>query len=249
MCYPGFDTADPLTTTESQDWWANSPFYWFGYYLGGCCCTSGAKGWTTSVTYSDYVGRGWGLRAIYVGHQPTSVTCSSCPSLTTSNASSYGQSDAGNAIKLAQTAGFPSGATIFLDVEAGTVSAALSAYVSAWSNAIRSNGTYKPGLYAGPCTIQALQADLGETFTDYYWMADWDSRNCTYNSSLCTNDYTNSTSCTAIAFPSSAPMTVWQYSGCTTKGCIGCKVTYGTTALYIDYDNAVDTGSGGSAPS
>ncbi|MCY0909106.1 MAG: hypothetical protein OWR62_12035 [Sulfobacillus thermotolerans] len=30
--------------------------------------------------------------------------------------------------------------------------------VSAWTQQIRSNGTYKPGLYAGPCTIQALQA-------------------------------------------------------------------------------------------
>ena len=126
---------------------------------------------------------------------------------------------------------------------------ALSDYVSAWTEAIRNNGTYKPGLYAGPCTIQNLQSALGATFTDYYWMADWDSRNCTYNSSLCTNDYTNSTSCTDITFPSSAPVTVWQYSGCTTSGCEGCKVTYGSTELYIDYDNAVDTGSGGTAPS
>jgi len=188
------------------------------------------------------------LRALYVGEQQQ-VSCPKCTGLTTTNATSLGQSDASNASSLASAAGFPSEATIFLDVEppSTAVSTALADYVSAWSTYVRKNTPYKPGIYTGVCAATKLESHLGDNFTDYFWLADYDSHACSsgVQTSYCTNNFDNTSGC-AMLDQTYTPLIAWSYVG-------NCSNTYtlsnGTTeTISEDYITAVSTGSGGSSP-
>ena len=176
--YLGFDTVGPITEEAAKDWWSDSPFSWMGYYLGGCCATAGNDGWTTSISYATLNSIGWGLRALFVGYQQDG-NCPRCTTtLTTSNATTLAQDGASNAAKLAAAAGFPANATIFLDVEDNGVllGSAMQDYVKYWTEDIKNGGQYVPGIYTGPCIAHQLMDLYGDSFTDFWWIADYGTR-------------------------------------------------------------------------
>ena len=71
------------------------------------------------------------------------LTCSA--SLVTA---AQGTTDAADAVAKMRADGFPSGSTIFLDVErVNTVSPALLDYYRAWMAGVLNDGRYKPGVY------------------------------------------------------------------------------------------------------
>jgi len=144
LLYLGFDVASPPSTSLLQAWNTDSPFFWLGYYLGGCCVTDAS--WPNTYSVPTLNGLGWGVRALYVDQQ-IAVTCPSCTPMSSCNAQTLGAAVGQDAVSLAGQVGLPAGATIFLDIEGGDLLPNyFLTYVDAWVTAVRA-GNYVPGFY------------------------------------------------------------------------------------------------------
>lgn len=89
---------------------------------------------------------GWGIAPIYVGAEPQGSSSVPPPS----NPLSDAQTDAAEAVALAQRAGFQSGRTIFLDVEkAFPTNSPYESYVLKWLEWVQAAG-YRTALYCFP---------------------------------------------------------------------------------------------------
>ena len=152
---PGFDTREYPGDGVMARWLEYSPYRWVGYYLPAPCHT----GTSWIGKRSTLRSMGWGLAALYVGEQDWQAA--GAPALadsaiaerrdcTSENLTAErGRAHAADAAATAAREGFPSGSTLFLDVErVDTVSAPLSDYVRAWVAGMLDDGRYQPGLYA-----------------------------------------------------------------------------------------------------
>jgi hypothetical protein len=104
-------------------------------------------GW---IGAADYLTKtGWGLAPIYVGAEPAGSSTVPPPTDPLGN----GQTDAAEAIALAQRAGFQPGRTIFLDVEkAFPANSPYESYVLKWLEVVQAAG-YRTALYCFPGQI------------------------------------------------------------------------------------------------
>ncbi|KAB7772157.1 glycoside hydrolase domain-containing protein [Xanthomonas maliensis] len=142
----GFDTAR-FPGLPALAWLkANTDLAWCGYYLAPAPshADTGWMGWRPTL-----IANGWGLAPVYLGQQTTGpgshdVTVH------------QGAIDGAQAAALADSEGFPSGATIYLDWEDGSSPGADAiAYIRAWIAGLTAAG-YAPGLYCS----HVLAADL-----------------------------------------------------------------------------------------
>lgn len=79
----------------------------------------------------------------------------------------YGKLDGQHAVQRAQAAGIPTGATVFLDLEAWTGDGA--GYVNAWSAVVKAAGLI-PGLYVGAAGATPLTGpELYALASERYW--------------------------------------------------------------------------------
>jgi hypothetical protein len=99
------------------------------------------EGW---IGAADYLTKtGWGLALIYVGAEPAGSSTVPPPN----NPLNDAQTDAAEAIALAQRAGFQAGRTLFLDVEqAFPANTPYESYVLKWLEVVQAAG-YKTALY------------------------------------------------------------------------------------------------------
>ncbi len=133
----GFDISAYPGDSPMQAFWTGTPFWFTGFYLGPAPRHPDTS-WMEKRTVLKNMG--WGFIIIYVGRQSAD-----------GQALSYaqGQRDALDAVNLAQQAGFPRGATIFLDVEGGgTLTPQFISYIKGWVEEMDSVASiYWPGVY------------------------------------------------------------------------------------------------------
>lgn len=122
---------------------------WCGFYLAPSPSHPNT-GWMSQR--ATLVGQGWGIAPLYVGQQTTGPG-----SHTVTKA--QGKIDGQDAVQLLQSAGFPPGTFVFLDLENGTpFPTNQQNYVAAWAKAIEDDGTFKPGVYCSHLLATAVNA-------------------------------------------------------------------------------------------
>ena len=163
---PGFDTRAYPGDTVMEAWLGASPYRWVGYYLPAPCHTD-----TTWVGRRQALERmGWGTAVIFTGEQdwgatatvagPSASSGGETPRCTRANLNAaQGTADAAAADSATAAEGFPTGSTIYLDVErVDSVSTPLASYVRAWVSAVLEAGRFQPGLYAHVHNADSLRA-------------------------------------------------------------------------------------------
>lgn len=133
-------------------------------YIGGP--RSAGSGWTPELV-RELLANGLKVCLCYVGQQGGSTLNSV-----------QGAKDGAAAVSLVQTTyGFGRGTPVVLDIEESTFennpNAALD-YAVAWIQTVRNAGL-KPGIYSGPKALEALAARDSTAWSDFVWVASWQS--------------------------------------------------------------------------
>ena len=150
--HPGFDLWQYPGDDVMAAWRAASPYRWVGYYLPAPCHRD--TSWAGTRPTLDRLG--WGTAVLYVGQQafesePDSVAEDDGPILCSRTllTAEQGGLDARDAVAKAVAEGFPTGTTLFLDIEkTSRLSDSLRTYYAAWTAAVLVDGRYRPGTYA-----------------------------------------------------------------------------------------------------
>ena len=179
--HPGFDLWQYPGDAAMLAWRADSPYEWVGYYLPAPCHRDAS--WAGTRTRLERMG--WGTAVLYVGQQMFEGTPDSVPQdgpilcSRTLLTAAQGRGDARDAILKATAEGFPTGTTVFLDIEkVNEVSDSLRAYFRAWQAEVLAEGRYVPGTYAHRDNAATLFQDAlavfreaGRTGTPAFWIA------------------------------------------------------------------------------
>jgi hypothetical protein len=191
--YPGDDAM--------QAWWNDSPFYYTGFYLG-------PAPYHPDTSFMDkrqvLIDQGWGLLPIYLGRQADSWNLD------------QGVADADDAVNLADSAGFPHGTVIYLDIETSSpLTESFLSYVTDWVSEVESRG-YIAGIY---CYV-GNASQIGNALPDnvQFWVAYYNG------SSLPTTIPSPADS--GVSFASA-----WQFVGDT-------SLTYGGFTLDVDFNTS-----------
>lgn len=244
MAYQGFDRSPAITKDQAIAFWNEpSPFYFYGFYLGGPCYVSSdrapdgkAKSFTSEL-HQDYLLLGFKLAYIFVGCQDQPTNCHT--PITTEQGDNMGRDDAEKATNFATTIGVPNGSVIYLDVEGGNAhSSAMLAYVKSWVEYINSNSNFWAGIYcsagsSGSVAKQLFNAVDGKA---NMWVAQYlcnpgSSRNSSGN---CTVTSCSSSAITHDLDPASTSFNqafIRQYAG-------DVYVNYNDTCLKVDLNVA-----------
>lgn len=222
----GFDACQAPSATQLAAWGLSSPYAAVGIYIGGadiaCSQPNLNASWVSAESAS-----GWHMIPIYVGLQAPVTTCPRCTVIVTAQATTEGTAAAQDAVAQAQSLGIGTGNPIYFDMEGykrtAAVSAAVLAFLQAWTQQLHLSG-YLSGVYSsGSSGITDLASEVGTGYLepDDIWDADWNS---------------SSTYVPANADDPYLPSTAWadnqrliQYYG-------SHNVTYGGTKLSIDSD-------------
>jgi hypothetical protein len=226
----GFDTcAAPSTAAIAA--WSSSPYRTLGVYLGGansaCAQPNLTSAWVQTVT-----GAGWRLIPTYVGLQGAGSCGGGCANIVASKATAEGIAAANDAAAKAAALGIPPGNPIYDDMEqyttGGANSAAVMAFLSAWTSQLHADG-YTSGVYSSASSgITDLVHNVGTSMVepDELWIADWNNLTSTSDPYVPATDWSNH-------------QRLHQYQG-------GHNETYGGVTLDIDNDY-VDGATAGTA--
>lgn len=197
--YNGFDDCSLPSTSAMSTWWADSPYFWIGAYLGGADlgggCSTMNSSWVSSVT-----SMGWGIEPIWVGPQdPCWGGSGSMFSTNTSTAYSQGEGTAENAISALANDGFnPSSSgndAIVYDLEAynttGTCVAAAQAFIAGWDYILGLPSSQVYGTYGSSCASDLQSLTSSNPIPKFIWGADWDN-NPNTSVIACVSSWTNS---------------------------------------------------------
>lgn len=184
----GFDSRTALPPPSLQAWWTNSPYYDYGFYLGGrntkyalsSQYPSSAYNISPATWVSDVISQGWGLIPFWAGYQapcyyPPSngETYSTFPENNPTEDSNYGKSEGEAAAEKAYGLGLGSGSVIYYDMENydqtnSACQAAVVAFLDGWVYGLEnsSDGKYVPGLYTNTGPAEADWPDLQSAIQD-----------------------------------------------------------------------------------
>ncbi len=184
----GFDTCTTQPESTMSAWGGASLYGAVGVYIGGdnAACPWGnlSASWVQIESAA-----GWHLMPIYVGFQAPKVdgkatsSCGGCAAMsaTVSTAAAQGTAAAFDAVAQAQALGMGVGNPIYADMESytrgTTASAAVLAFLQAWTEQLHASG-YLSGVYSsGASGITDLVAAQGTGYgePDDLWIADWSS--------------------------------------------------------------------------
>ncbi len=146
--HAGFDI-DHYPGDAAMAWLkANTPLVWCASYLAPAP-NHGDTSW--SGRRAALVAAGWGVLPVFVGQQTTGRGASTVTA-------AQGAADGALAVQLAQAEGFPSGSTVVLDWEDGSVPQPPAlGYIGAWIAVVDAAG-YAPGLYCSHVLADGLAA-------------------------------------------------------------------------------------------
>jgi hypothetical protein len=229
----GFDACSAPSLAQMSAW-SSSPFHAAGIYLGGtnmaCLQPNLTAAWVSEESTA-----GWHLIPTYVGLQAPTNSCG-CGGINPGQAPAEGSAAASDAIVQAQAIGIGAGNPIYFDMEAyprgGTNTAAVLAFLSAWTVQLHADG-YESGVYSsGASGIADLAARFGSGFhePDDIWIADWNGEQTTNDPFVPSGDW-------------AAEQRLHQFDG-------SHNATYGGATLNIDsnyLNGATAAGAGGAA--
>lgn len=239
MSIQGFDKAPAISKTTAQNMWTGTPFWWYGFYLGGPCYMSSdrdannkAKSFTSAL-HTDYKNIGYNLAYIYVGRQDQP---SPCNAPTSSNAVILGEQDAIEAAQFASDIGVPSLSIIYLDVEGGNPhTTAMVDYVKAWVNYINSSTVYWAGIYCSAGSKGSVAQQLFDAVGGRanMWVAQYQCNSGqSYNTS---NSTCFTTSCTNTASINDLNLDNTSFSGAYMRQYAGnVHVNYNSECITVD---------------
>lgn len=152
MTTTGYDQSSYPGESWMQWLRSDSPIAVTGFYLAPAPYHSDTS-WMP--TRAGLAAAGWGFLPVYVGLQDGASALSS----------SRGTTDGQSAASLMRSAGFPSGSTVFLDIETGgPISSPFEAYIDAWVAAARGAG-FTPGLYCSHTLISWAQPKVSQIWS------------------------------------------------------------------------------------
>lgn len=176
----GFDTCT-APSVAALIAWRSSPYRTVNIYFGGVnrACTQANL---TSTWVSQVARMSWRLLPTYVGRQPSCIFGTKPYRYTASNATSYGTSDANDAVARARALGLRPGSALYADVEHynradGSCVTAVRRYVSAWTKTLHASG-FLAAVYvhqdSGLRDLSAVYSSTTYARPDAVWMARWD---------------------------------------------------------------------------
>jgi len=187
----GFD-ACTAPSSRSMAAWTSSPYRALGVYIGGenrgCSQPNLTAAWVSAQTAA-----GWNLIPTYVGLQAPTSSCSSCAKIVASQAAAQGTESALDAVEDAGAIGMGPGTPIYFDMESytptGSATAAVLAFLSAWTTKLHSLG-YVSAVYSSSGSGIADLADAagsGAAEPDAIWIANWNGREDTVDPNVPSN--------------------------------------------------------------
>jgi hypothetical protein len=194
-----FDTCFHPSAAGLEDWYSGTPWYAYGFYLGGADgtyvgCTNPGVG-----TIDDAVNDGYGLMPVWYGYQmPTSCGQGYFPvqiSLNTSTAYDEGVQAANNAASQAESDGFAVYDIIYYDLESGwdtgssSCVAAAQSFVNGWDYQTTINTPYVPALYGSSCGSDLNAFAHLANVPEAVWAADQNDNPEIYNLECLSNGY------------------------------------------------------------
>jgi hypothetical protein len=158
--HPGFDLGVYPGDAAMRAWRQASPYRWVGFYLPAPCHRDAS--WSGKRQAIQALG--FGVAVLYVGQQQfegdTATAAPGAPVVCSRTllTAERGRADAADAIARTAAEGFGAGTAVFLDVERFTrLTPEMSAYVGAWVEALRTDGRFRPALYAHRENVTALR--------------------------------------------------------------------------------------------
>lgn len=156
----GLDSCQAPSITTMTNMWSNSPYYYWGIYIGGddrgCLQPNLTSSWVATVTNSSSMS--WRLLPIWVGPQdPCEPGFSTYISLTSSTAETQGKNEAIRAYSALTNLGLPTSSPVDYDLEAGSTtisSSCLNAirwFLEGWDNQLQTAPAQKSGVYTSAC--------------------------------------------------------------------------------------------------
>jgi hypothetical protein len=195
----GFDTCANPDPTALEDWWSGTPWWVYGFYLGGA--NGSYTGCVTSASYAQYaISIGYAVMPIWYGYQmPTSCGNAYFPvqiSLNTSTAFSEGVVAANNAAAAAEADGFSAYNVIYYDLEgdgwdtgSATCVDAAEAFVDGWDYQLDVNTPFAGALYGSTCSSD-LNAYAGIQYVPTnVWASDTNGNPEIFNLLCLSNGY------------------------------------------------------------
>jgi hypothetical protein len=226
----GFDACSaPSSRTMSA--WRASPYRAIGVYIGGinraCSQPNLTASWVAAQTEAE-----WHLLPLYVGRQAPSSDCSSCATLSSSQAAAQGAAAAVDAVAQAEGVAIGTGSPIYFDMESyarsSSASSATLTFLQAWTKKLHALG-FLSGVYSSSASgIVDLASKVGTSYVlpDELWIANW-------------NGQKNTSDPVVPAGAWSPRHRVHQYRG-------GHNETYGGVTINLD-NNYVDGATVGTA--
>lgn len=176
-----------------QTWWAYSPYYDYGFYLGGDDTRYALNSQYPTTAYpispatwvSDVVSYGWGVVPFWVGPQAPCATSTSYSNYikqeTVSGEETQGKDQASAAESAASNLNLPADSVIYYDFEAydptnTACEATVAAFINGWVTKLDADG-YVAGVYASSTEAEAdwatIQSDKYVEPNDV-WVARYD---------------------------------------------------------------------------
>src|ERR1017187_308951 len=140
----GFDKCAADTVAHMQTWFASSPYYDTGIYIGGSNRSCSQPNLTAS--WLSQLGTTWRFMPLWVGPQAPCTSCPTCGTMsaTAATAASQGTAEADSAANAAAALGLASPTIVYYDMEqynaTASCSAAVSAFVNAWVQRMKQRG-------------------------------------------------------------------------------------------------------------
>ncbi len=228
----GFDTCTAPAQSFMDTWWAQSPYWNIGIYIGGanraCSQPNLSAQWVSD-------NRLWGMLPIWVGPQMPKPECQQHTawnaniSLDPATAHNQGRSEAAAAYSAAGNLGMDRpGMPIIYDLEAygggtkalSTCIAAAKAFIDGWVEWLHVSPAQKAGVYGSQCASYLRELRSIDHVPDFIWFAWWNGNPDPYNTS---------SSCPIGASDWANHQRHKQYAGNVTE-------TYGGKSRLIDRD-------------
>jgi Domain of unknown function (DUF1906) len=172
----GFDTAALPTTAEMSDWWYDTPYNSFGFYLGGenSGGTNPGHDWLAAVMTD-----GFGVMPIWVGPQSACVDQSGLATFsnTPATALAQGEAQANAAVAAAEADGFAN-FYVYYDLEGfntsnSTCVTAAEMFVNGFEYEIHTVDGKHGGVYGSSCASDLSAYTAHSNVPEAIWAADY----------------------------------------------------------------------------
>jgi hypothetical protein len=182
--YYGFDRCGLPSTSEMSYLWAESPWYWYGTYIGGITaqqvgCTFPSASWLNTVQ-----AQGWNFEFIWDGLQAPNSGNSNTFSTDPSTAYNQGEQMASDAYStLVNTDGVANQAAntvVVDDLESYEYSgypyqSAVDSFISGWDNVLHTPTAQTYGVYGSSCGSNLAALASVSPVPEFIWGAYYDN--------------------------------------------------------------------------